>query len=33
MDLQEEGSGGMDWIKLAKNTDRWQALVDAVMNS
>jgi len=23
---------GMDWIKLAKGRDRWQALVNAVMN-
>jgi len=30
MDLQEEGFGGMDWIELAQ--DRWQALVNAVMN-
>jgi len=31
MDLQEEGIGGMDWIKLAQNWDEWQALADAVM--
>jgi len=24
--------GGMDWIKLAQDMDRWQALVNAVMN-
>jgi hypothetical protein len=24
--------GGMDWIDLAQNRDRWQALVDVVMN-
>jgi hypothetical protein len=24
--------GGMDWIDLAKDTDRWRALVNAVMN-
>ena len=24
--------GGRDWIELAQNRDRWQALVDAVMN-
>jgi hypothetical protein len=23
---------GMDWIELAPDTDRWRALVDAVMN-
>jgi hypothetical protein len=25
------GSGGMDWIDLAQDKDRWQALVNAVM--
>jgi hypothetical protein len=24
--------GGMDWIALAQNRDRWRAVVDAVMN-
>jgi hypothetical protein len=26
------GCGGMDWIELAKVTDRWRALLNAVMN-
>ena len=32
MDLQKVGGEGMDWIELAQDRDRWQALVDAVMN-
>ena len=32
MDLQEVGSGVIDWIGLAQGEDRWQALVNAVMN-
>ena len=32
INVQVVGCGGMDWIDLAQNRDRWRALVNAVMN-
>jgi hypothetical protein len=32
MDLNEVGFGGMNWIELAEDRDRWLALVNSVMN-
>jgi hypothetical protein len=31
-DLREVGCGCVDWIGLARDRDRWRALVSAVMN-
>jgi hypothetical protein len=32
MDLREVGCGGIDWIDLVQDRDRWRALVCTVMN-
>jgi hypothetical protein len=32
MDLLERGWGGVDWIGLSQDRDKWRALVNAVMN-
>jgi hypothetical protein len=32
MDHREIGWGGMDWIDLAQDKDKWRALVNTVMN-
>jgi hypothetical protein len=32
MDVREIGFGDVDWIDLAQDRDRWQALVNMVMN-
>jgi hypothetical protein len=32
MELREIGLGGVKWIHLAQDRDRWRAVVNAVMN-
>jgi hypothetical protein len=32
MDLQDVGWGGMDWIAVAQDRDRWQLRIYVVMN-
>jgi len=30
--VQKVGCGGMDWIDVAQDKDRWRSLANAVMN-
>jgi hypothetical protein len=32
LDIQEVGCGGMDWIYLAQDRERWRELVNVIMN-
>jgi hypothetical protein len=32
MDFREIGFGGVDWIRLSQDRDRWRAVVSVVMN-
>jgi hypothetical protein len=32
MDLREIGLGGVDWLRLAQDRNRWRAVVSAVVN-
>jgi hypothetical protein len=32
MDLRDTGWGGVEWIRLIQDRDRWWALVNTVMN-
>jgi len=32
MDLQEVGLGGVDWINVVRDREKWRALVNVVMN-
>jgi len=32
INLKEVGYGGMDWLELAQDKDRWRVIVNALMN-
>jgi hypothetical protein len=32
MEIREIGLGGLDWIQLTQDRDRWRAVVSVVMN-
>jgi hypothetical protein len=32
MDIQKVGCGGIEWIELVQDRDRWREFVDVVMN-
>jgi hypothetical protein len=32
MNLQEVGCGGIKWIEVAQDRDRWRSLVNAITN-
>jgi hypothetical protein len=32
LDLMKVGCGGMDWIQLAQDRDRWRAILNEVVN-
>jgi hypothetical protein len=32
MNLQKVGCGGINWIELVQDIDRWRALVNVIMN-
>jgi hypothetical protein len=32
MDIRETGWGGMDWLVLPQDREKWTALVNTVMN-